>query len=172
LPVPEVNRIINAYIDGANSVNKKVQVKVAFIGSWFDPPKAKEAALSQIEQGADVLFAERYGVIDAAKSKGVLAFGSLQDQHSLAPNTVITSPVWNVYPIVQHVIEEVKKNDYQAQDLKDWSMMAKGGASLAPFYEFKNKLPSSVLDMVAKKEQDIKSGLFRVPIDESQPKSD
>jgi basic membrane lipoprotein Med (substrate-binding protein (PBP1-ABC) superfamily) len=172
IPVPEVNRIINAYIAGAREVNKNVKVKVAFIGSWFDPPKAKEAALSQIEQGADVLFAERYGVIDAAKERGIVAFGSLQDQHSLAPDTVITSPVWNVYPIVEHVLDSVKKNDFQAQDLKDWSMMGKGGAYLAPFYGFKDKLPASVLEMVDKRTKEIDSGLFRVDINEATPKSD
>lgn len=172
MPVPEVNRLVNAYIAGAKEVNKNVKVKVAFIGSWFDPPKAKEAALAQVQQGADVLFAERYGVIDAAKQAGVLAFGSLQDQHSLAPNTVITSPVWNVYPIVKYVIESVKRHDFQAQDLKDWSMMAKGGAKLAPFYTFKDKLPASVIQMVDKRTKEIDNGLFRVPIDESTPKSD
>ena len=63
IPVPEVNRIVNAFIAGAQSVNPKVVAKVAFINSWFDPAAAKEAALSQISAGADILFAERAGVI-------------------------------------------------------------------------------------------------------------
>ena len=62
MPVPEVNRIINAFIAGAQSTNPKVVVKVAFINSWFDPAKAKQAALAQVAAGADVLFAERAGV--------------------------------------------------------------------------------------------------------------
>ena len=37
-----------------------------FINSWFDPATAKEAALAQIDAGADVLYAERVGVIEAA----------------------------------------------------------------------------------------------------------
>jgi len=172
VPVPEVNRIINAYIAGAKETNPDVKVKVTFIGSWFDPPKAKEAALAQIEQGADVLYAERYGVIDACKEKGVYVFGNLLDQHSLAPDYVITGPVWDMYPTVKYVIESVKNGSYTAQDLKDWSMMAKGGAKLAPFYEFKEKLPKDVIDMVNKRVEEIKSGKFRVPINEAPPKSD
>ena len=65
-PVPEVNRIANAFIAGAQAVNPDVEVKVSFINSWFDPATAKEAALAQIGAGADVLYAERFGVIEAA----------------------------------------------------------------------------------------------------------
>ncbi len=172
VPVPEVNRIINAFIYGAKEANPKAKVKVSFIGSWFDPQKAKEMALSEIQQGADVLFAERYGVIDACKEKHVYAFGNLQDQHSLAPDIVITSPVWDMWPTVSYVIQSVKNGTYQAQDLREWSMMAKGGAKLAPFYEFKDKLPKDVLDLVSKREEEIKTGKFRVPINEAPPKGD
>ena len=172
VPVPEVNRIVNAFIYGAKEVNPKVKVKVSFIGSWFDPPKAKEAALAEIEQGADVLYAERYGVIDACKEKHVYVFGNLLDQHDLAPDYVITGPVWDMWPTVKYVIESVKNGSYHAQDLKDWSMVAKGGAKLAPFYEFKDKLPKDVLELVQKKEEEIKEGKFRVPINEAPPKGD
>ena len=55
MPIPEVNRITNAFLAGAREVNPDVKAKVSFIGSFFDPPKAKEAALAQIEAGADVL---------------------------------------------------------------------------------------------------------------------
>ena len=51
IPIGEVNRLTNAFKAGALSVNPDVRVKIAYIGSWFDPPKAKEAALAQIEAG-------------------------------------------------------------------------------------------------------------------------
>jgi basic membrane lipoprotein Med (substrate-binding protein (PBP1-ABC) superfamily) len=171
IPDPEVNRIVNAYIEGAKSVNPKVYVQVSFIGSWFDPTKAKEMALAQISKGADVMFAERYGVIDACKEKGVLAFGNILDQNSLAPDYVITGPVWNMYPTVEYVVKSVQNGSYQAQDLREWSMMAKGGAELAPFHGFENKLPKDVMDLVNKTEQQIKNGEFRVPINEAPPVS-
>ena len=62
-PVPEVDRLANAFIQGAQAQNPNVKVKVSFINSWFDPATAKEAALAQIADGADVLYAERDGVI-------------------------------------------------------------------------------------------------------------
>ncbi len=40
-PIPEVNRLMNAFMAGAKEVNPKVEFTVTFINSWFDPPKAK-----------------------------------------------------------------------------------------------------------------------------------
>jgi basic membrane protein A len=171
IPDPEVNRIVNAYIAGAKSVNSKVYVQVSFIGSWFDPTKAKEMALAQISKGADVMFGERYGVIDACKEKGIDCFGNILDQNSLAPDYVITGPVWNMSPTVEYVIKSVQGGTYQALDLREFSMMGKGGAELAPFHGFENKLPKDVMDLVTTTEQQIKSGEFRVPIDEAAPVS-
>ena len=68
--IPEVNRLMNAFMDGAKSVNPKVEFIVTFINSWYDPPKAKEAAFAMIDKGADVMYAERFGVSDAAKEQG------------------------------------------------------------------------------------------------------
>lgn len=171
-PVPEVNRLINAFRAGARSVNPNVKVKIAFIGSWFDPPKTKEAALAQIDAGADLLYGERYGVIDAAKEKGKLAFGNLLDQQSLAPDTVITGPVWDMWPLAKFAVESVRRGTFVAMDYAEWTMMQKGGAKLAPFRGFEKKLPKEVIDMVRAKEKEIKDGLFRVDVDESTPKSD
>ena len=142
---------------------------VTFINSWFDPPAAKEAALAQIDAGADVLFAERFGVIEAAVERNVWAFGNMSDQYELGPNNVLTGPVWDMRPTVQYVIKQVKAGTYTAQDLKDFSMMAKGGARLAPFHGMDKHIPKDILDLVKKREDEIKKGLFRVPIDENQP---
>ena len=168
-PVPEVNRLINAFTQGAKEANPDVKVKVSFINSWFDPAAAKEAALAQVAAGADVLYAERFGVIEAAQENGLLAFGNMSDQNSLAPDTVVSGPVWNMNPTVQYVIDQVAGGTYTAQDLKDFSMYAKGGASLAPWHGWDQKLPADVVKLVQDKEQAIKSGLFRVDISESAP---
>jgi len=172
IPINEVNRLVNAFKEGALSVNPDVKVKIAYIGSWFDPPKAKEAAQAQIEAGADIIFAERFGVFEAAKENNVLAFGNMSDQHELAPEVVVTGPVWDLYPTVEYLVKTVKADAYVAQDLKDWSMMAKGGASLAPFHGFEDKLPADVIAAVKDLEQQIDNGVFRVPIVEEQPTSD
>jgi len=171
IPINEVNRLVNAFKAGALSVNPDIRVKIAYIGGWFDPPKAKEAAQAQIEAGADIIFAERFGVFEAAKENNVLAFGNMSDQHELAPEVVITGPVWDMYPSVEYLIKTVKAGAYVAQDLKDWSMMAKGGASLAPFHGFEDKLPPEVIAEVLDLEQQINDGVFRIPIVEEQPSS-
>jgi basic membrane protein A and related proteins len=169
-PVPEVNRLVNAFIQGAQEANEKTQVKVTFINSWFDPAAAKEAALAQISAGADVLYAERFGVIEAASEKGLLSIGNMSDQSSLAPQSVITSAVWSMEPTAKFVIDQVLAGSYTAQDLKDFSMFAKGGASLAPLNtDVKGGIPSDVVDLVTGREEEIKQGLFRVDISERQP---
>jgi len=169
LPVPEVNRIVNAFIDGVKEVNPDATVLVSFINSWFDPAAAKEAALAQIDNGADVLFAERFGVIDAAVENGLYAFGNMSDQYELGPDHVVNSPVWNMTPTVEYVINQVKGGTFTAQDLKDFSMVAKGGATLAPWHGMDEKLPEDILNLVLQREQEIKDGLFRVNIAEEAP---
>src|SRR3990170_6883272 len=133
-PVPEVNRLANGFIAGAHSVNKKAVVKVTFINSWFDPATAKEAALAQIGARVDAIYAERAGVIEAAVQKNVIAFGNMSDQRAVGPKNVVSSAVWNMNPTVAFVIQQVKGGTYTALDLKDFSMVGKGGASLAPIH--------------------------------------
>jgi len=167
VPVPEVNRITNAFIMGAQAVNPEVETKVSFINSWFDPAAAKEAALAQIDAGADVLYAERFGVIEAAQEKGLIAVGNMSDQAELAPEAVVTSVTWNMTPTAAYIIDQVAGGTYTAQDLKDFSMVAKGGAALAPINA--DLVPADLLETVTAKEAEIVSGLFRVDINEATP---
>lgn len=171
-PVPEVNRIVNSFIDGAKSVNPDAKVIVTFINSWFDPASAKEAALAQVDAGADILFAERFGVIDAAVEKGLFSFGSMSDQWELGKESVLTGPVWNMTPTVEYLIKQIEAGAYTAQDLKDFSMVAKGGAYLADFHGMDAKIPAELLAQVKQKEADIKGGVFRVDIKEEPPVSE
>ena len=168
-PVPEVNRIVNAFIQGAQEANPDAEVLVTFLNSWFDPAAAKEAALAQIDAGADILFAERFGVIEAAAENDLLAFGNMSDQNELAPETVVTGPVWNMEPTVNFVINQVQAGSYTALDLKDFSMMAQGGASLADLHGFADTLDPELIEALETREQEIADGLFRVDINEETP---
>src|SRR5262249_31760527 len=136
------------------------------------PPKAKEAALAQIEAGVDAIYAERFGVIEAAQDKGIVAFSNMSDQSSLAPDTVITGPVWDMWPTVSDAIKLVQAGVYTAQDFGNFSTMAKGGSYLAPLHDWDKKLPGDVKDMVAKRTQDIMDGNFRVDVNEAARRSD
>jgi basic membrane protein A and related proteins len=170
-PVPEVNRLVNSFTAGAREINPDARVLVTFINSWFDPAAAKEAALAQIDSGADVMYAERFGVIEAASENGLFAFGNMSDQNELAPDYVVTSVVWHMEPTVDYVINQVNAGAFTAQDLKDFSMFAKGGASLAPFHGLESKIPADLMAKVVEREEQIRKGLFRVDIDEAQPSS-
>jgi basic membrane protein A and related proteins len=172
MPIPEVNRLANAFCAGAKEVNKSVKCKFSFIDSFFDPPKAKEAALAQIEAGVDAVYAERFGVIEAAKDKGIVAFSNMSDQSSLAPDTVVTGPVWDMWPTVSHVVKLVKAKVYTAEDFGSFSYMSKGGSYLAPFHAWDAKLPADVKEMVAKRSKEIIAGTFRVDVNEAAPVSD
>ena len=68
--IPEVNRLMNAFMEGARETNPDVRFLVNFIDSWYDPPKAKESAFAMMDAGADVMYAERFGVSDAAVERG------------------------------------------------------------------------------------------------------
>lgn len=172
MPIPEVNRLSNAYCAGAKEVNQNVTCKFSFIGSFFDPPKAKEAALAQLEAGVDVIYAERFGVIEAAQEKGALAISNMSDQSSLAPDTVITGPVWDMWPTVKQVVTLVKAGAFTAQDFGGFSFIGKGGSYLAPYGKWEQNLPADVKEMVAKRQQEILDGNFRVDVNEAVPQSE
>jgi len=172
MDIPEVARLVNAFYQGAKEVNPNIKRKTTFIGSFFDPPKAKEAALAQIAAGVDVIFAERFGVIEAAKEKGILAISNMSDQSELAPDTVITGPIWDMWPTVQAAVKQVKAGAYTASDFGAFSFMAKGGSYLAPYHGWDAKLPADVKQLVADKQAQILAGSFRVNVDENTPPSD
>ncbi len=172
-PIGEVNRLFHAFIDGARSVNPDTQFKVTFIGSWYDPPKAKEAAFAQVEAGVDVLYAERAGVVDAARDKGIIAFGNVNDMNKEenGKDVVVTSALWDMTNAIAHAISLVKAGTFKAENYKEWTMMQKGGASLAPYYEFEDRIDAGVKAKVAQIQADILAGKFTVKINDEEPKS-
>ena len=172
-PIGEVNRLFHAFIDGAKSVNPDIQYKVTFIGSWYDPPKAKEAAFAQIEAGADIMYAERAGVVDAAREKGVLAFGNVNDMNKEENGTdvVVTSALWHMEAAIANAIAEVKAGTFKAANYKEWTMMQKGGASLAPYYEFEDRIPADAKAKVDEVTAKIMSGEIVININDEEPKS-
>lgn len=172
-PIGEVNRLFHAFMAGAKSVNPEVEFKVTFIGSWYDPPKAKEAAFAQIEAGADIMYAERAGVVDAAREKGILAFGNVNDMNKEENGTdvVVTSALWHMENAIAHAVERVKAGTFSAENYKEWTMMAKGGASLAPYYEFEDRIPEQIKADVESLKADILDGSFTVDIIDEEPKS-
>jgi len=170
-PIPEVNRLMNAFMAGATEVNPKVEFTVSFINSWFDPPKAKEAAFAMIDKGADVLYAERFGVSDAAKEKGKLAIGNVINTQDKYPDTVVSSALWNMEPTIDRALKLVKDGKFTAEDYGPYSMMKHKGSELAALGTFEKKVPAEIVTKVKAKEKDILDGKYTVKVDDGQPKS-
>ena len=169
-PIPEVNRLMNAFMEGARSVNPKVTFSITFINSWFDPPKAKEAAFAMVDKGADILYAERFGVSDAAKERKVLAIGNVINTQEQYPDTVVASALWNMQPTVDEAIKQVKAGTYKAADFGPYSTMKYNGSSLAPLGTFESKVPADLKKKVADKQAEILAGKFAVKVNDAQPK--
>jgi len=170
-PIPEVNRLMHAFMEGAREINPKVTFSVVFIGSWFDPPKAKEAAFAMIDSGADVLYAERFGVSDAAKERGVLAIGNVIDTQAQYPDTVVASALWDMAPTLNAAIARVKAGTFEGEDYGQYSLMKHQGSSLAPLGTFEGKVPTELMAKVRQREAAILDGSFVVKVNDSEPKS-
>ena len=170
-PIPEVNRLMNAFMAGVREVKPDAKFQVSFIGSWFDPPKAKETAFAMIDGGADLMYAERFGVSDAAKERGVLAIGNVIDTQGDYPETVVTSALWQFEPTLNAAVAAIQGGTFKADNYGTYSFMNAGGCSLAPLGTFEGKVPAEVMAKVAEKEAAIKDGSFTVAIDDTEPKS-
>ena len=168
-PIPEVNRLMHAFMAGATEVNPEAKFTVSFIGSWYDPPKAKESAFAMIDQGADMLYAERFGVSDAAKERGVKAIGNVIDTQEQYPGTVVASALWHMEPSIEKALAAVKGSSFAAEDYGPLSNLAAGGCTVAPLDA--SLVPNNVIELVWAREAELRSGARKVTIDDSEPKS-
>ena len=166
--IPEVNRLMNAFMAGALAVNPDVKFSVSFINSWYDPPKAKEAAFAMVDAGADILYAERFGVSDAAKERGILAIGNVIDTAADYPGTILASALWHGEPMIDKAIADVKAGTFTASDYGIYAFMEHGGSSAV----YDEALAGAEAVAAAKaKEAEIVSGAFKVEINDAEPSS-
>ena len=167
--IPEVNRLMNSFMEGARSVNPDVKFMVNFIDSWYDPPKAKESAFAMMDAGADIMYAERFGVSDAAVERGVKAIGNVIDTSADYPDTILASAIWHMEATIDKAIANVAAGQFEALDYGQFSFMAYGGGSLTMD---ENLVPAEVVEAVRAKEAEILDGLFRVTVNDARPVSD
>ncbi|MCE8512733.1 BMP family protein [Ruegeria pomeroyi] len=167
--IPEVNRLMHAFMDGARSVNPDVKFIVNFIDSWYDPPKAKESAFAMMDAGADVMYAERFGVSDAAVERGVKAVGNVIDTSGDYPGTIVASALWHMEATIDKAIENVAGGSFEAADYGQYSFMAYGGGSLVMD---ETLVAPETVTAVKAKEAEILDGLFRVNVNDDRPVSD
>ena len=170
-PIPEVNRLMNAFMAGVREVDPTTTFMISFINSWFDPPKAKEAAFAMLDQGVDVLYAERFGVSDAARERGRLAIGNVINTQDKYPDTVVASALWHMEPTINRAIADVRGQRFKAEDYGQYSMMRHGGASLAPLGSFESRIPKDIVQKVRERELAMREGRFEVKVDDSAPRA-
>lgn len=170
-PIPEVNRLMHAFMAGAKEINPKAEFTVSFLGSWFDPPKAKEASFAMIDKGIDVLYAERFGVSDAAKERGKLVIGNVVNTQPQYPDTVVASALWHMEPTINETLAAIKAGKFKETDYGIYSTMKYKGSELAPLGTFETKLPADLVAKVKAREQEIRDGKFVVVVNDKEPKS-
>jgi simple sugar transport system substrate-binding protein len=131
-PIPEVLQGINAMTIGARSVNPKVQVKVIFVSSWFDPGKERAAADTLISQGADIIMhhTDSTAVVQAGEEKGVWSMGYDSDMTKFGPKSHLTAVtmIWDQYYIDK--TKDAIAGTWKSDDL--WGGIAQGMVKLAP----------------------------------------
>jgi len=167
--VPAVVRFKVGFEAGAKAANPAVQVKSIYTGTFTDQQKGKEAALSLIGDGCDIIFA-------AAGSTGVGSFTACQEQKKLfigvdadqfltltnPGDTIITSAVKRVDQAVYATVKAAVNGTLKGGSNTVFGLSDKGVA-LAPYHDWDSKMPQAVKDAVTKAEQDIISGAVTVP---------
>ena len=92
--------LVAGYQEGFETVQPNGQVFIAWTNDWDDIAKGKEAALSQIAQGADVVFPTMdnaaIGSLQAAQEKGVWGFYLYYDSIVDWPDTVLQSAIMDI----------------------------------------------------------------------------
>ncbi len=100
-PIPEVVRGINATALAARSVNPDVQIKVAWVNTWYDPGKEGDAAKALIDQGADIILqhTDSPAPLQVAEARGVWGVGQASDMNKFAPKAQLTAIIdnWDKY---------------------------------------------------------------------------
>jgi basic membrane protein A and related proteins len=124
-PIPEVIRGINAFTLGAQAVNPKATVKVIWTSTWFDPNIEKQAALSLLNSGSDVIaqHQDTPAAGEAAESKGARWVGYHDNMERFAPKAWVTGAGWDWGPFyisqVKAVLNGTWTNDQYYGNMKD-----------------------------------------------------
>ena len=169
---PNLINVYEGYKQGAKAIDNNIEVLDTYLNDWDSPEKGNEAAMSQINDGADLLLhvadTSGHGVIQAAKEKGVYALGAISDQNKLASNTVLSSFVLDVEKAFDQAVKMVQTGNFSGQIFKPGLEAGKGASGdgiiyLAPFHSLEDKVPEDVKVKLEELEQGIINGTIIVP---------
>jgi basic membrane protein A and related proteins len=158
-PIPEVLQGINAFTLGIQAVNPKAQVKVIWTSSWFDPGKEREAAMTLINQGADVLayHTGSSAVLQAAEERGRFSVGYHSDMSKLAPKgqLVAVTHHWGAYYTA--VAQAVLAGTWKPAQPGVWGGIAEGFIQLTAMHP---KIPADFVANLERRRQEIATRKF------------
>jgi basic membrane protein A and related proteins len=126
MDIPLIRRFEMGYKAGLLSVNKNIQLTSHFIGisaeAWNNPAKAKELALTQYNNGVDIIFvaagASGSGAFDAAEEKKKFAIGVDSNQNWMKPGFILTSMLKRVDVAVFETIKLAKENKFTGGEIR------------------------------------------------------
>lgn len=173
-PFPLMNTLNNAYAAGARSMNPDVTVQYTYIESWFDPPKAIESAKAQMANGADFMFSQPIGPIEACTDEGVWCAGNYVDQTDLGPDVVVTNNMIRWDPHWEIVIDawyeyEANGVPYDAPAEAVLFGLAEGGCDISPINDMDGAISQEVIDQVMAVRQQIIDGEIEVAYNPELP---
>jgi len=121
MDIPLIRRFALGYSDGAKYADPATEVFQNMTGStpaaWTDPARGAELARSQIDRGADVIFAAAgttgLGVLQATADGGKLGIGVDANQNHLHPGRMLTTMVKRVDLVVYRAFLSAKNGDWK-----------------------------------------------------------
>ncbi|MBN8487592.1 MAG: BMP family ABC transporter substrate-binding protein [Burkholderiales bacterium] len=157
-PVPEVVQGINAFTLGMRAVNPKAQVKVVWLNAWFDPARERDAALSLVAQGADVLtnHSGSPAVPQVAEEKGVKLLAYQSDMRTFAPKAQLAAVTHHWGGFYTRVAQDVIAGRWTNTPV--WGGMKDGLVKLSALSD---TLPAAARQAVTRREADIMAGRFQ-----------
>ncbi|WP_458745851.1 BMP family lipoprotein [Candidatus Nitrosocosmicus sp. T] len=171
-PYPNLINIYEGYKEGAQDVNPTVKVLVTYLDDWDNSTKGKKAANSQIDQGADILLhvadTSGFGVIEAAKERGIYALGAISDQNKLAPETILSSFVLDTEKAFDQVIKSIQTGNFTGKIFKPGLESEKGASGdgivyIAPFHNLDYAVPEGVKERLELLKEDIINDNIKIP---------
>jgi len=158
-PIPEVIQGINAFALGMRSVNPQATVRVVFVGDWFNPPLERDAAVSLMNQGAQVLtfHTASNAVMVAAQQQGRLAIAYHSDMRHVAPDAQLLAVTHRWGDYYTRRVQAVLEGRWASGSV--WGGVREGMIGVEGFGP---KLPAAVRDEVLARQQDLAAGRVQV----------
>jgi len=159
LPTQDAN--FNALKQGVASVNPKAKVLISFVGSWGDSAGGKEAALAQINNGADVMLdagaASGLGTLEAVAEKNIPVISFIPLSSPAAPKQLIATILPNYEKMVHDQVELLVEGKFQGGLIRP--DLATGIIQI----NMNNGVPADIQAKVLQAKQDIIDGKLVIP---------